>query len=212
MPAAAAAWDELAAELHSAAGSYQSVVSGLTTGLLRGPSSVSMASAVAPYVAWTAGAGPQADEAAAQARAAAGAYEAAFAMTVPPPVATENRVRLVTLIATDFLGQNSPAIAATEAEYVEMWAQGAAAMYRYAASSARGFGTEGIHARPAGHRRRWGSHAGLYGIESEQFRTRSTRTSGNDGIRFVNFEGGSVRSVGSVEGWGVMKVVLFCGG
>ena len=137
MLAAAAAWDELAAELHSAAGSYQSVVSGLTTGLWLGPSSVSMASAVAPYVAWTAGAGLQADEAAAQARAAAGAYEAAFAMTVPPPVVTENRVRLMTLIATNFLGQNSPAIAATEAEYVEMWAQDAAAMYQYAASSAQ---------------------------------------------------------------------------
>ena len=89
--AAAAAWDELAAELHSAAGSYQSVVSRLTTGLWRGRSSVSMASAVAPYVAWTAGADLQADETAAQARAAAGAYQAAFAMTVPPPAVTDNR-------------------------------------------------------------------------------------------------------------------------
>ena len=43
----------------------------------------------------------------------------------------------MTLIATNFLGQNSPAIAATEAEYVEMWAQDAAAMYQYAASSAQ---------------------------------------------------------------------------
>jgi PPE-repeat protein len=141
-----------------------------------------MASAVAPYVAWTAGAGPRADEAAAQARAAAGAYEAALAMTVPPPVVTENRVWLVTLIATDFLGQNSPAIAANEAEYVEMWAQGAAAMYRYAAGSARASVLKVFTPAPqvtdaAGVATR-ASRVSQY----EQFRTRSTRTSGNDGI------------------------------
>jgi PPE-repeat protein len=40
------------------------------------------------------------------------------------------------LIATNFFGQNTPAIAATEALYAEMWAQDAAAMYGYAATSA----------------------------------------------------------------------------
>jgi PPE-repeat protein len=40
------------------------------------------------------------------------------------------------LIATNFFGQNTPAIAATEAQYAEYWAQDAAAMYGYAASSA----------------------------------------------------------------------------
>jgi PPE-repeat protein len=39
-------------------------------------------------------------------------------------------------MATNFLGQNTPAIAATEAHYAEMWAQDAAAMYGYAGSSA----------------------------------------------------------------------------
>jgi hypothetical protein len=34
------------------------------------------------------------------------------------------------------LGQNTPAIAANEAQYAEMWVQDAAAMYRYAGSSA----------------------------------------------------------------------------
>ncbi|WP_136245778.1 PPE family protein, SVP subgroup, partial [Mycobacterium intracellulare] len=36
----------------------------------------------------------------------------------------------------NILGQNTPAIAATEAQYAEMWAQDAAAMYGYAGSSA----------------------------------------------------------------------------
>jgi PPE-repeat protein len=57
-------------------------------------------------------------------------------MTVPPPVIAANRALLMTLIATNFFGQNTPAIAATEAQYIEMWAQDAAAMYGYAASSA----------------------------------------------------------------------------
>ncbi|MCV7061583.1 PPE domain-containing protein [Mycolicibacterium vaccae] len=67
----------------------------------------------------------------------AGAYEAAFAATVPPAVVAENRIQLAMLVATNFFGQNTPAIAATEAAYAEMWAQDAAAMYGYAASARR---------------------------------------------------------------------------
>lgn len=48
----------------------------------------------------------------------------------------ENRAELMILIATNVLGQNTAAIAANEAEYSEMWAQDAAAMYGYAASAA----------------------------------------------------------------------------
>jgi|GraSoiStandDraft_43_1057313.scaffolds.fasta_scaffold379805_1 PPE-repeat protein len=40
------------------------------------------------------------------------------------------------LIATNILVQNTPAIMATEAQYSEMWAQDATAMYNYAANSA----------------------------------------------------------------------------
>ncbi len=136
MLAAAAAWDGLAAELHLTASTYQSVISGLTSEGWLGPASASMAAAVAPYVTWMSSTGAQAEHTAAQAAAAAGAYEAAFAMTVPPAVVTANRAQLMALVATNFLGQNTPAIAATEAQYGEMWAQDAAAMYSYASSSA----------------------------------------------------------------------------
>ncbi|CAM3326933.1 PPE family protein [Mycobacterium simiae] len=80
--------------------------------------------------------GVQAEQAALQAKLAAGAYETAFAATVPPPIIAANRSLLATLIATNLLGQNTAAIAATEAHYMEMWAQDAGAMYAYAASSA----------------------------------------------------------------------------
>jgi PPE-repeat protein len=136
MRAAAAAWGGLAAELDSAATSYESVVFELTGGSWLGPSSASMAAAAAPYVAWMSATAGQAEQAATQANAAAAAYEEAFIATVPPPVIAANRAQLVSLVATNFLGQNTPAIAANEAHYGEMWAQDAAAMYGYAASSA----------------------------------------------------------------------------
>ena len=136
MLTAAAAWQSLADELNSAAASYGSVVSSLTSGPWTGPSAAAMAAAVAPYVTWLGATGEQAEQTAAQATAAAGAYETAFAATVPPPLIVANRSLLATLVATNVLGQNTPAIAATEAHYGEMWAQDAAAMYGYAGASA----------------------------------------------------------------------------
>ena len=133
---AAAAWDELAAELGTATAGYNSVIDELTGGPWVGPTSAAMVSAVTPYVSWLGAAAAQAEEAAIQARAAAAAFEAAFSMTVPPPVIAANRVLSAALAATNFFGQNTAAIAATEAQYVEMWAQDAAAMYSYAGSSA----------------------------------------------------------------------------
>jgi PPE-repeat protein len=134
MIAAAAAWDALAAELHSTVASYGSVTSGLAAGW-QGPSSAAMAAAAAPYAAWMSTTAAQAEQTAAQARAAAAAYETAYVATVPPPVIVANRSLLMSLIATNVLGQNTVAIAATEADYAEMWAQDAAAMYGYAGSS-----------------------------------------------------------------------------
>ncbi|MGO9729867.1 PPE family protein [Mycobacterium sp.] len=133
---AAAAWGELAGELYSAAASYSSLITGLTDGSWRGPASASMAAAAATYVAWLNAAAAQAQQAATQAEAAASAFETAFAATVPPPVIAANRAHLAVLVATNFLGINTAAIMATEAQYAEMWAQDAAAMYGYAGSSA----------------------------------------------------------------------------
>ncbi|WP_131810876.1 PPE family protein, partial [Mycobacterium intracellulare] len=121
MLAAAAAWDGVAIDLYTTAASYSSLIAELTA-VWRGPASATMAAASAPYAAWLTAAAAQAEQTAVQAKAAAGAYEAAFAMTVPPPVIAANRAQLMMLIATNFFGQNLPAIAATEAQYAEMWA------------------------------------------------------------------------------------------
>ncbi|OBG70579.1 MULTISPECIES: PPE family protein [unclassified Mycobacterium] len=133
--AAAAAWEASAAELSTAAAGYESVLTTLTSEWL-GPTSTAMAAAVAPYVAWLRLTAEQCEQTGLQATAATAAYETAYAMTVPPPVIAANRAQLMTLVATNLLGQNTPAIMATEAQYGEMWAQDAGAMYTYAASSA----------------------------------------------------------------------------
>jgi PPE-repeat protein len=136
MRAAAVAWAGLATELQSTAASYSSVISSLTGGGWSGPSSVGMAAAVGPYVAWLHGVAGQAGEVAAQASAAASAFEAAFAGHVPPAQIAANRGQLALLVASNVLGQNTSAIAAVEAQYGQMWAQDAAAMQGYVVASA----------------------------------------------------------------------------
>ncbi|OBJ33433.1 MULTISPECIES: PPE family protein, SVP subgroup [Mycolicibacter] len=133
--AAAAAWSALAAELNSAGVAYDSVIDELSAGWA-GPSAAAMAAAAAPYAQWMHATAAQAEHTATSTRTAAAAYDAAFAMTVPPPAVTANRTQMMSLLATNYLGQNTAAIAATDAQYYEMWAQDAAAMYGYATSSA----------------------------------------------------------------------------
>jgi PPE-repeat protein len=135
MLAAASAWDSLAAELQSGASSYGSVVSELADEW-QGPSSAAMAEAAAPYVDWLSAAAGQAEQTAAQARAAASAYQVALASMVPLPEIAANRTQLAALTMTNIFGQNTAAIAATEAQYGEMWAQDATTMYGYAGASA----------------------------------------------------------------------------
>lgn len=131
MMSAASAWRWLAAELESAATDYGRVITQLTSEW-RGPASAQMADAAAPYVTWMSSTAAQAELSAAQARTAAGAYEAAFAATVPPMLIEANRAQLAQALSTNVLGQNMPVIAQLEAQYGEMWAQDAAAMYGYA--------------------------------------------------------------------------------
>ncbi|TVS88944.1 PPE family protein [Mycobacterium helveticum] len=135
MVAAAAAWDTLAAELQSTVSAYSSVIDTLSGGPWVGPSSMSMVAAVTPYLSWMQATAAQAAHTSNQATAAAAAYESAFAATVPPEEVAANRTQLASLVATNIFGQNTAAIAATEAQYAEMWAQDALAMDTYVGSA-----------------------------------------------------------------------------
>lgn len=134
--AAAAAWNNLAAELSTTAAQYESIITELTTEQWTGAGSASAAAAAQPYVEWLTTTAAAAEQAGIQAAASAAAYEAAFTATVPPPVIAANRALLAALTATNFLGINTPAIMATEAQYMEMWVQDATAMGTYQAASA----------------------------------------------------------------------------
>lgn len=132
--AAAGSWDALSAELASTAESYESVLAGLDL-QWRGAAAESMAYAAARYVGWLQATAEQTKQTAMQARTAAAAYEQAYAMTVPPPVIAANRTLVASLVATNIVGQNTAAIADTEAQYADFWAQDAAAMAGYSVSS-----------------------------------------------------------------------------
>ena len=101
-----------------------------------GPASASAAAAVQPYMAWLNTTAAHAQHAAAQATASAAAFSDGVRDDGSAAEIAANRAQLAALVATNFMGVNTPAIMATEAQYGEMWAQDAAAMYGYAASSA----------------------------------------------------------------------------
>lgn len=131
---AATTWQRLADHLHEAATKYL-VSAGLLDGL-RGPAAVQMGDTTAPYVAWLHATAASAEQTAARAGAAADAYEWALAATAPPQTIVANRGLRRSLAATNHLRQNTPAIAAAEGHYDQLWAQNAAAMYAYAAAAA----------------------------------------------------------------------------
>ncbi|OBI69181.1 PPE domain-containing protein [Mycobacterium sp. E796] len=117
MTEAAAAWDRLAAGLYSAA-------------------QAPMLEGAAPYVNWLHTAAARAEQAGAQAAAAARAHHSALAAMVPPPAITANRAQLRSLGRGNCLAQSGPAIADVDAEYEQMWARDADAMYAYAVAAA----------------------------------------------------------------------------
>jgi len=132
---AAAAWDQLAAELRCAAAACGSAITRLNADW-RGPTATRMATAAAGYPKWLSRTAGRAEHAAGQARSAAAAYTAALAATVPPAVVAANRAEHTALSATNIVGQHTAAIAANEGRYADMWSQNAAAMHGYAARAA----------------------------------------------------------------------------
>lgn len=133
--AAAAAWEGLAAGLQATAAGFDSVTSALAGSGWTGSASAAMVAAATPHVGWLSTSAGLAGVAAAQARAAATAFESAKTATVHPTAVAANRSLLSSLVATNFLGQNTPAIADTESQYLQMWAQDIAAMVGYHADA-----------------------------------------------------------------------------
>ncbi|WP_162899218.1 PPE family protein [Mycobacterium shigaense] len=135
MLSAAVAWKGIAQELRSAAASHRATISALIDSAWLGPSAAAMSAAAAGQVLWMEATATGAEQTAAAAGAAVAAYQTALAEIVPPELVTANRTRLELLVAGNLLGQNAAAIAATEIEYAQMWAQDIVAMSTYEQAS-----------------------------------------------------------------------------
>lgn len=138
--AAASAWAGLAAQLEQFTADHAATVS-VVNGVWLGPSDAAMSAVSSRVVSWAQSTSAQAAQMGAAATQAVSAFEAVHAAVTPPVEVFANRARLVVLVATNLLGQNTAAIAATETEYGQMWAQNIAAMSMYQVSSAQSTST-----------------------------------------------------------------------
>ena len=133
--AAATAYNNLAAEMSTAATQWESIIATLTTEWT-GAGSAAAAAAAAPIVSWLTTSAAALEQAGADATASAAAYEAAFMGVIAPHLIAINRTAQATAIATNVLGINTPTILMLDSQYAEYWVQDATTMSAYQAASA----------------------------------------------------------------------------
>ncbi|OBF11574.1 PPE family protein [Mycobacterium sp. 852002-10029_SCH5224772] len=136
---AAGAWQRLAVELENSVSTYASTLSSLIESW-DGPSAMAMLQSIQPYLMWLRETALQSAQMASSAEAAAAAFSATRSTVVHPSVVSANRTRLRQLLAANRFGTNTAAIAETETEYQTMWANNAAAMTRYQATTSQATG------------------------------------------------------------------------
>ena len=132
MLTAANTWRQLAIELGQTAADYASTVANIPW---QGPSATAMTLSTLPYIAWLHTTALQATQMSMAATTMASSFVATQTAMVHPSVVTANRTMLAHLIATNIFGINFPAIAATEARYMQMWMSNTTAMLGYHATS-----------------------------------------------------------------------------
>ena len=130
------AWQRLGTSVEESAGINSATLSSLT-GAWHGPSAAAMTEAVEPYLNWLRTTAQQCQQMAVAVQDAIAAFNSARSSVVPVASVSANRTRLTQLLATNRFGINLPAIAETEDEYLDMWANNSGAMSRYEAASAQ---------------------------------------------------------------------------
>jgi PPE-repeat protein len=133
---ASGAWQRLGASLEESAGINAATLSSLADAW-HGPSAAAMTQAVEPYLTWLRTTAQQCQQMAVAVQDAIAAFNSARSSVVPVASVSANRTRLTQLLATNRFGINLPAIAETEDEYLDMWANNSGAMSRYEAASAQ---------------------------------------------------------------------------
>ncbi|WP_147276837.1 PPE family protein, partial [Tsukamurella tyrosinosolvens] len=132
--AAAAAWASVAASVSARSVFLQSLLPRLAASW-QAPETALMTRNVAIYLAHNEALRTQALLASTRHTKQAADYSAALAGMAQLPEIATNHVTHAVLQATNFLGVNTAAIAANEAQYTAMWAQNAAMMLTYLANS-----------------------------------------------------------------------------
>ncbi len=107
------------------------MTSDLVSGSWQGAASAAMGAVATQYSQWLSTAASHAATAATHAKAIAGVFEAAKAAVTHPAAVVANRTQLVSLVRSNLLGFNAPAIAATEGAYEAMWAKNVTALAGY---------------------------------------------------------------------------------
>lgn len=123
-------WTTLATQFEAAKNSFSQIATTMLAGWT-GPAAHMLDMAAQAYQPQFDMMATYAGTVAVQLGTVAGLFETAKAAAVPLPVIAANRTALATLIATNFLGQNTAAIAETELLYEEMRLQNSAAMTAY---------------------------------------------------------------------------------
>jgi PPE-repeat protein len=125
---AAAAWEDLAADLEESASSFGEVIS-MALESEQGsdrdstPVSRALSTAAESYMHWLNRGATEALQSAQDARAAASVLGAADTGGLLPTAMAANRQMAAALVETNFFGQNAAAIGCIEGIYAEMWAQ-----------------------------------------------------------------------------------------
>ncbi|MBS4099915.1 PPE family protein [Tsukamurella paurometabola] len=132
--AAAAAWASVAASVSARSAFLQSLLPRLAASW-QAPETALMTRNVAIYLAHNEALRTQALLASTRHTKQAADYSAALAGMAQIPEIVANHVTHAVLQATNFLGVNTAAIAANEAQYAAMWAQNAGMMTTYLANS-----------------------------------------------------------------------------
>ncbi|GAA0999373.1 PPE family protein [Tsukamurella strandjordii] len=132
--AAAAAWSVVASAASARSAFLTSLLPRLAASW-QAPETALMTRNVAMYLAYNEALRVQALLAATRHTKQAADYSAALAGMAQLPEIVQNQVTHGVLQATNFLGVNTGAIAANEAQYAGMWAQNAAMMFGYLANS-----------------------------------------------------------------------------
>ena len=122
---------EAAAITHTQQATQMAATAAATAASFVGAGGQSMMQCATVQSTWMTTAGAFAQKSAGTIGAGINAYGSAVAATIPVPTVVANRVREATLQATNIIGQNSPAIAESNFEYGEFWAQNAGAMMGY---------------------------------------------------------------------------------